>query len=204
MTTRIVLVDDHRVVARSLKAFLESFAGLQVVGTAASGEDVLARLDEWEPDIIIQDLLLPGGLDGVETTRRVMRRAPQVKVIVLTASTDEARMLGALRAGALGYVRKDAEPEVLLDAVRAVAAGRRFVDAPAQPPSEELTARERDVLVRLTRGSSNREIAEQLGVGEETVKTHVAHLLSKLGADNRVQALARALKLGLVALDQLE
>lgn len=204
MTTRIVLVDDHRVVARSLKAFLESFAGLQVVGTAASGEDVLARLDEWAPDIIIQDLLLPGGLDGVETTRRVMRRAPQVKVIVLTASTDEARMLGALRAGALGYVRKDAEPEVLLDAVRAVAAGRRFVDAPAQPPSEELTARERDVLVRLTRGSSNREIAEQLGVGEETVKTHVAHLLSKLGADNRVQALARALKLGLVALDQLE
>ncbi len=204
MTTRIVLVDDHRVVARSLKAFLESFAGLQVVGTAASGEDVLARLDEWAPDIIIQDLLLPGGLDGVETTRRVMRRAPQVKVIVLTASTDEARMLGALRAGALGYVRKDAEPEVLLDAVRAVAAGRRFVDAPAQPPGEELTARERDVLVRLTRGSSNREIAEQLGVGEETVKTHVAHLLSKLGADNRVQALARALKLGLVALDQLE
>jgi DNA-binding NarL/FixJ family response regulator len=204
MSTRIALVDDHRVVARSLKAYLESFAGLQVIGIAASGEDLLAKLDQWQPDIVIQDLLLPGGIDGVETTRRVLKRSPDTRVIVLTASTDEARMLGALRAGARGYVRKDAEPEVLLDAVRAVAAGRRFVDAPAQAPVEDLTARERDVLARVLRGASNREIADELGVGEETVKTHVAHLLNKLQAENRVQAVARALKLGLVDLDELD
>lgn len=200
---RIALVDDHRVVTRSLKAFLETFDGIRIVGMAASGEELLERLEEWQPEIVVQDLLLPGGMDGVETTRQVLKRAPAVKVIVLTASTDEARMMGALRAGAAGYVRKDAEPETLLAAVRAVARGRHYYDVPAMTGDEELTPREREVLRLVALGRSNREIAESLGVGEETVKTHVTNVLSKLMADNRAQAVVQALKRGLVALDEL-
>ena len=101
----IALVDDHRVVARSLKAYLESFPDLRVVGIATSGEELLKHLLEWNPQVVLQDLLMPGGIDGIETTRRILQCAPTVKVIALTASTDEARMMGVLRAGAVGYVR---------------------------------------------------------------------------------------------------
>ena len=198
------MVDDHRVVVRSLKAFLESFEGLRVVGTASSGEELLERLDDWRPEIVVQDLLLPGGIDGVETTRRVLQRVPGVKVIVLTASTDEARMMGALRAGAVGYVRKDAEPERLLEAVRAVARGKSYFDVAATGEKEALTAREREVLRLVALGRSNKEIADELRIGDETVKTHVTNVLGKLMAENRAQAVVQALKRGLVALDELE
>lgn len=201
---RIVLVDDHRVVARSLKAYLESFEGFEVVGMAGSGEELLKRLEEWAPEIVVQDLLLPGGMDGVETTRRLLERAPGVKVIVLTASTDEARMMGALRAGAVGYVRKDAEPERLLEALRAVARGRSYYDVAAAGVEEELTGREREVLRLVALGRSNKEIADELGIGDETVKTHVGHVLGKLMAENRAQAVVQALKRGLVEIDELE
>ena len=121
--TTIALVDDHRVVTRSLKAYLESFPEFRVVGIAVSGEELLDHLDAWKPDVVLQDLLLPGGIHGIETTKRIVARAPATRVIALTASIDEARMMGALRAGASGYVRKDAEPETLLAAVRAVVRG---------------------------------------------------------------------------------
>src|SRR2546425_9436114 len=104
--TSIALVDDHRVVTRSLKAYLESFPEFRVVGIAASGEELLEHLDAWKPDVVLQDLLLPGGLHGIETTKRILARAPSTRVIALTASIDEARLVGALRAGASGYVRK--------------------------------------------------------------------------------------------------
>ena len=204
---RVVLVDDHRVVARSLQAYLESFPDIEVAGTAASGEELLRNLDAWKPAIVIQDLLLPGGIDGVETTRRVRARWPQVAVIALTASMDEARMDGVLRAGARGYVRKDADPEILLAAVRAVARGRMFLD-----PSiggriagavEELTPREIEVVRLLAAGRSNKEIADALAIGEETVKTHVGRVLGKLHAENRAGAVIQALKRGLVSLEEL-
>jgi NarL family two-component system response regulator LiaR len=197
-------------VARSLKAYLESFADLEVAGMAASGEEILARLDEWRPQVILQDLLLPGGMDGVETARRIAKHAPHVKVIALTASTDEARMMGALRAGASRYVRKSADPETLLAAVRAVAQGRTYIDpavarqvANASPWKEELTARETEVLKYLVQGRSNREIAEALTISEETVKTHVGRVLAKLEAENRAQAIVQALRHGLVSLEEL-
>ncbi|MCU1237871.1 MAG: response regulator transcription factor, partial [Candidatus Solibacter sp.] len=151
---RIALVDDHRVVARSLQSYLE--------------------------------------------------RVPDtgVRVIALTASMDEARMAGVLRAGAAGYVRKDADPEILLAAVRAVARGKTFIDPPVavrfSSVTDELTRRELDVLRLLVDGLSNKEIAGALDVREETVKTHVANVLGKLHADNRAQAVAQALKRGLV------
>jgi len=206
----IALVDDHRVVSRSLKAYLESFPDLKVVGIAASGEDLLAHINEWKPQVVIQDLLMPGGMNGIDTTRRVLARAPAARVIALTASVDEARMMGVLRAGASGYIRKDAEPETLLAAVRAVASGRTYIDPSVgrqlltTGAADDLTARERDVLRELALGRSNREIAASLDIGDETVKTHVANLLSKLGVENRAQAIVQALKRGLVSLDDLE
>jgi len=210
--TRLALVDDHRLVASSLKAYLESFADMQVVGVASSGEELLERLAEWRPAIVLQDLLLPGGMDGIETTRRVLQRAPGVKVIALTASLDEARMMGVLRAGAAGYVRKDADPEVLLAAVRAVARGKTYIDpsvarlvlhaSTADP--DDLTPRELEVLRRLALGRTNKEIASELFISEETVKTHIGKVLAKLDVENRAQAIVAALKRGLVTLEELQ
>lgn len=207
----IAIVDDHRVVARSLKAYLESFEDLEVVGMASSGEELLERLSEWRPQIVLQDLLLAGGIDGVETTRRIVEAARSTRVIALTASTDEARMMGVLRADAVGYVRKDAEPEVLLAAVRAVARGKTYIDPAvaravldAADPREELTPRETEVLRQLAFGRSNKDISTALAIGEETVKTHVASILSKLAVENRAQAIVQSLKRGLVSLEELE
>jgi NarL family two-component system response regulator LiaR len=209
-SVRLVLVDDHRVVTRSLKTYLESFPDIEVVGTAASGEELLEHVDKWKPQIVLQDLLLPGGMDGIEATRRVIERRPDVKVIALTASIDEARMMGVLRAGAVGYVRKDADPETLLAAVRAVARGRTYIDPSvsdqvlhASSPRDELTPREREVLRRLALGLSNRDIADALCISEETVKTHVGSVLGKLQVENRAQAIVQALRRGLVTLEEL-
>lgn len=209
--TSIVLVDDHRVVTRSLKAYLESFPDLAVVGIASSGEELLEHVEHWRPDVVLQDLLLPGGMDGIATTRRLLERWPGMKVIALTALLDEARMMGVLRAGALGYVRKDADPEILLAAVRRVAAGKPYIDpgvgrqlVHAASSPDDLTAREVDVLRLLAIGRSNKEIATSLGIGDETVKTHVGHVLAKLQVENRTQAIVSALKRGLVTLEDLE
>jgi NarL family two-component system response regulator LiaR len=153
---------------------------------------------------------MPGGMDGIETTGRILKRAPAVKVIALTASMDEARMMGVLRAGAVGYIRKDAEPETLLAAVRAVAQGRTYIDpsvgryilqAPALP--DDLTPREVEVLRQLALGLANKEIAHALSISEETVKSHVGNVFSKLQVENRSQAIVQALKRRLVKLEEL-
>lgn len=208
---QVAIVDDHRVVGRSLRSYLESFPDLKVVGVAASGEELLAHLGEWKPRVVLQDLLLPGGIDGIETTRRIRERAPAVAVVALTASLDEARMMGALRAGAAGYVRKDAEPELLLAAVRAVARGKTFIDPAVAgqvldgaSSRADLTTREVEVLRHLALGRSNKEIGDALSISEETVKTHVARLLAKLQAENRAQAIVHALQRGVVSLDELQ
>jgi DNA-binding NarL/FixJ family response regulator len=209
MSITIALVDDHRVVSHSLQAYLESFPDLRVIGIAASGEELLEHLDEWKPQVVLQDLLIPGGLSGIETTERVLARAPATRVIALTASIDEARLMGALRVGAAGYVRKDAEPETLLAAVRAVARGKTFIDPAAARQlanahgRDALTTRESEVLRHVALGDSNRTIAAAFDITEETVKTHVAHLLSKLGVENRGQATAEALRRGLIAVEDL-
>ena len=208
----VALVDDHRIVAASLKAYLESFPDIRVVGMAATGEELLRHLDEWRPSVVVQDLLLPGGMDGIETTRRTLEREPAVRVVALTASLDEARMMGVLRAGAAGYVRKDADPEVLLAAVRAVARGKTYIDPSvarqvldASPAAaDDLTARELEVLRRLALGHTNKQIGAALCISEETVKTHIAKLLAKLDAENRAQAIVHALKRGLVTLEELQ
>jgi two-component system, NarL family, response regulator LiaR len=207
---RIAISDDHRVVGRSLQAYLESFPEFSVVGIAASGEQLLSELEEWKPDIVLQDLLLPGGIDGVETTRRVLQRSPQTRVIAVTASVDEARLMAVLRCGAAGYVRKDADPETLVAALRAVAAGKTYIDPSVSRQllrgnaEDDLTAREREVLRALALGRSNRQIASMLQISEETVKTHVAHLLAKLEVENRAQAIVQSLKRGILSLEELD
>jgi DNA-binding NarL/FixJ family response regulator len=210
-TISVAIVDDHRVVARSLKVFLESFPDFEVVGVAATGEELLDNLHLWKPHVVQQDLLLPGGIDGIETTRRIRERAPAVRVLALTASMDEPRMMGVLRAGAAGYLRKDADPETLLAAVRAVARGKTYIDPAvarevlrASSHEEILTPRELDVLRQIALGCSNKEFANALAIGDETVKTHVGNVLAKLQVENRAQAAVQALKRGLVSLEELE
>ena len=212
---RLALVDDHRVVRRGLRSFLEAFPDITVVGEASSGEAALEEIEAWLPDVVIMDLLLPGGMDGIEATRRIRSITPHTQVVVLTAYTDEARVVAALRAGAIGYVRKDAKPEVLLAAVRAAARGQSMLDpaiagtvlqelvASAQV-QEDLTERELEVLRLLAHGRTNRQIADELIVGAETVKTHVGNILAKLHLAHRTQAVVQALKQGLISLDEIE
>jgi len=163
------------------------------------------------PQVVVLDLLMPGGLDGVETARRLHETHPDIRIVALTASVDEARLIGVLRAGACGYVRKDADPEVLLAAIRAAALGRTFVDpsvaggilsASPRTPSA-ISSRELEVLRQIAFGRTNREIAGRLFVSEETVKTHVGRILDKLDLQHRTQLVAYALKHGLVRLEEL-
>lgn len=212
---RVVLVDDHHVVRRGLRSFLDSFADITVIGEAANGEELLAQVEQWQPDVVVMDLLMPGGMTGIETTRRLRILLPQTQVVVLTAYTDEARVIAALRVGAIGYVRKDAAPDLLLSAVRSAALGRSVLDpkiagAVLQELLEQssiepgLTERELEVLRQLAHGRTNREIAMQLIISEETVKSHVGNLLAKLQLAHRTQAALYALKQGVVGLDELD
>lgn len=212
---RVALVDDHAVVRRGLRTFFESYPDFTIVGEEASGEEALAHLEAWLPDVVVMDLLLPGGMDGIEAIRRVRALSPHTQAVALTSATDDARVVAALRAGAIGYVRKDANPEVLLDAVRAAARGRSLLDpqvagavlaelAHGGKAEGELTEREREVLRQLALGRTNREIAEALVVSEETIKTHVGNILSKLQLASRMQAVLYALKRGLISLDELD
>ena len=201
-----MLVDDHRVSRNSLESYLGLFSDIEVVGIAGSGEEALDHLAEWQPDVILMDMLMPGGMDGVSATRYIKEQMPGVKVIAMTSAADETRMLGAIRAGASGYVRKDAQPSVVLGAIRSVAAGQAYADpAPVAKGAgaEELSPRETEVLLQMAFGRSNKEIAEALRITEETVKSHVGNLLSKLRLDNRTQAVVYALKRGLVSLEEL-
>jgi NarL family two-component system response regulator LiaR len=212
---RLVLVDDHRVVRRGLRSYLEAFPDITVVGEASTGEEALEAIESWLPDVVVMDLLMPGGIDGIEATRRIRAITPHTQVVVLTAYTDDARVVAALRAGAIGYVRKEADPEILMAAVRAAARGQSMLD-PAIAGSvlqdlvssarakDALTEREMEVLRLLAHGQTNREIAEGLVVGEETVKTHVGNILAKLHLAHRTQAVIHALKQGLISLDEIE
>jgi NarL family two-component system response regulator LiaR len=213
---QVVLVDDHHVVRRGLRSFLESFPDIVVIGEAANGEEALQKVETWLPDVVVMDVRMPGGIDGIETTRHLRMVSPHTQVVVLTAFTDDARLVAALRVGAIGYVRKDAAPETLLAAVRGAARGQSVLEPGVAGrvlqellhtsglAENTLTERETEVLRQLAHGRTNREIAELLTISEETVKTHVGNILSKLHLAHRTQAALYALKQGLVTLDELE
>lgn len=212
--TRLILVDDHHVVRCGLRSYLESFCDIRVVAEASTGEDAVKEVERWLPDIAVVDLLLPGGIDGIETTRQIRAVSPHTHVVVLTAQTDNSRVIAALRAGALGYIRKDSAPELLLAAVRSATrsqsvldpsvAGEVLQDLVGEPEVKSmLTEREMQVLRLLTNGQTNKQIAQALVVSEETVKTHVGNILAKLHLVHRTQAALYALKRGLISLDDV-
>ena len=212
---RVVLADDQTVVREGLVTLLGLLPGVAVVGAAADGEQAVALVAEQRPDVLLVDLRMPR-CDGVEATRRVREQYPETEVVVLTTYTDDDSVLSALRAGARGFLTKDADAEAIARALHAAAAGqstmdgevqRRLVAAamsggqPSRPTAEAadgLTPREIEVLRLIAAGMSNTEIARKLVVSEATVKTHVNHLFAKANLRDRAQAVAYAYKTGLV------
>jgi NarL family two-component system response regulator LiaR len=206
---RVLLVDDHAVVREGLRTFLQLQDGIEIVGEAADGEEAVREAERLRPDVILMDLVMPK-LDGVGAMRQLRRRLPGSRVIVLTSFAQDDRLLPAIQAGAAGYLLKNVEPAELARAVKEAHAGgtlldptvaSRLVEAIAQRPGEEpherLTAREREVLALITLGRSNKRIASELGIAEKTVKTHVGHVLAKLGVPDRTGAALLAVREGL-------
>jgi DNA-binding NarL/FixJ family response regulator len=216
---RVLAADDQRVVREGLAMLLGLLPDVEVVGTAANGEEALALAAELRPDVILMDLRMPR-MDGVEATRRLRASHPEIKIVVLTTYADDRSVIEALRAGALGYLTKDAGADEIRQALRRVASGQASLDpavqmhlidaitttnsssdTPATPASElpaGLTPREAEVLGLIGAGLSNTEIATQLFVSEATVKSHVNHMLPKIGARDRAQAVGYAYRHGLV------
>jgi DNA-binding NarL/FixJ family response regulator len=213
---RVLLADDQRVVREGLGTLLGLLAGVEVVGTAADGEEALALAAELHPDVVLMDLRMPR-CDGVEATRRLLERDSNVKVLMLTTYADDRSVIDALRAGARGYLTKDAGAEEIRQALEQVTRGRAAIDpavqhhlldaitvAPADARPEPvpqlpdgLTPREAEVLALIARGLSNTEIADRLVVSETTVKSHVNHLFAKTGVRERAQAVTYAYQHGL-------
>jgi NarL family two-component system response regulator LiaR len=206
----VLLVDDHAVVREGLRSFLELQDGIEVVAEAADGEAAVRAAEAWKPDVVLMDLVMPR-LDGVGAMRELGRRLPSARVIVLTSFPDDDRLLPAIQAGAAGYLLKNADPQEVVRAVRAAHAGEALLDPavaarlvaaiaqrPGPEPAERLTPREREVLALIARGMPNKLIARELEISEKTVKTHVGHVLAKLGVTDRTQAALQAVREGLV------
>jgi NarL family two-component system response regulator LiaR len=205
---RVLIVDDHAMLRRGLVTFLLSFDDLELVGEAANGVEALRLCDEVQPDVVLMDLVMPE-MDGSTATRAIRQHHPQVQVIALTSFREEELVQGALEAGAIGYLLKNASADELADAIRAAHAGRptlapeaaeALIHAATHPPalSQDLTPREREVLALMVEGLRNAEIAERLTVSPSTVKFHVSQILSKLGVSSRTEAVALALQHNLV------
>ncbi|WP_405680122.1 response regulator transcription factor [Streptomyces sp. NBC_00868] len=206
---RVVLVDDHQVVRRGLRTFLEVQDDIEVVGEASDGEEGVARAEELRPDVILMDVKMPG-TDGIEALRRLRELANPARVLIVTSFTEQRTVIPALRAGAAGYVYKDIDPDALAGAIRSVHAGHVLLEPEVavtllsqeeQSPSAgrpgSLTDREREVLGLIADGRSNREIARALVLSEKTVKTHVSNILMKLDLSDRTQAALWAVRHGL-------
>lgn len=205
---RIVIADDHPVVREGLAAILSTQPDFTVVGEAAGGDELLARAAALRPEVALVDLEMPG-LDGVAAIRRLPEVAPETRALVLTAFDSDERIIGALQAGARGYLLKGAPRAQIFEAVRAVAAGgsllqptvaARLAARVARPAPPSLTPREREVLLLVAQGRSNKEIAAALGVVERTVKFHLSAAMARLGAANRTEAVTLAAQHGLITL----
>ncbi|MEI5526724.1 response regulator transcription factor [Streptomyces brasiliscabiei] len=202
----LLVVDDHPVVRDGLRGMFDNAPGFRVLGEASNGVEAVALTAALDPDVVLMDLRMPGG-GGVDAIRELTRRAARAKVLVLTTYDTDSDTLPAIEAGATGYLLKDAPREELFTAVRAAAEGRtvlspavasRLVSAVRTPAHEPLSAREREVLTLVARGTANREIARELFISEATVKTHLTHLYAKLGVKDRAAAVAKAYERGIL------
>jgi NarL family two-component system response regulator LiaR len=208
MAISVLITDDHKVVRQGLKMVLDLDPELEVVGEAENGEEAARLARRLEPDVVVMDLVMPV-MNGVEATRIIRRELPDTQVVALTSVLQDASVIGAVRAGAIGYLLKNTGSDELCRTIKAAAAGQvqlapeaaarlmREVSAPENP--EALTERETDVLKLIARGMANRQIARSLYIGEKTVKTHVSHILLKLGVNSRTQAALYAARTGLVS-----
>lgn len=210
---RVFLVDDHRVVRTGLAAYLGGEPGMRVVGQASDGAEALdeiAVLDRGgeRPDVILMDLMMPVR-DGIATTSEVKRRWPEIEIVAVTSFVEEEKVRGALEAGAAGYLLKDADAPEVTAAIRSAVAGEVHLDPAAaraltaslrapRHDQAQLTPREREVIVAVASGATNRQIARTLGLSERTARTHVSNILAKLGLTSRTQAAMWAVREGLV------
>jgi NarL family two-component system response regulator LiaR len=215
---KVLIVDDHRVVRQGLRTFLELQDDIVVVGEAENGLVALEMVRQFNPHVVLMDLVMPG-LDGISATRQVKSLGSNVKVIALTSFTEDDKVFPAIQAGASGYLLKDVSPDDLVDAIRAAHRGearlhpdiaRKLMEQVAHQPAitrapqvEALTERERDVIQLVAQGCSNQEIAKKLVISEKTVKTHVSNILSKLNLEDRTQMAIYAIKNGLAGPDFL-
>ncbi|MCZ2110318.1 MAG: response regulator transcription factor [Dehalococcoidia bacterium] len=205
---RILIADDHAVVRQGLRMFLSLDPELEVIGEANNGAEALELAGKLQPDVVLMDLLMPV-MDGITAIGRVRQQFPDIEVLALTSVLEDASVVGAVKAGAIGYLLKDTQADELRRAIRAAADGQvqlapqaaarllREVRTPEAP--EPLTDRENEVLTLLASGRANKEIARDLQIGEKTVKTHVSNILGKLGVQSRTQAALFAVRTGLVA-----
>lgn len=208
MTIRIVIADDHKVVRQGLRLFLHVDPELVIVGEAGNGREALALARELRPDVVLMDVLMPV-MDGIAATEAIRRELPETEILALTSVLEDTAVVEIMRAGAIGYLLKDVDGDELCRAIRAAAAGRVQLapeaaalllhELRALDHAEPLTERETEVLRLLARGQSNREIASSLHLKEETVKTHVSKILSKIGVRSRTQAAIYAIRNGLLA-----
>lgn len=216
MAIRILLADDHSVVLEGLRMFLGRDPELLVVGEANDGAEAIQLARQLRPDVVLMDLLMPV-VDGIAATATIRQECPETEIIAMTSVLESATVVGAIKAGAIGYLLKDTQAAELRRMIKAAASGQvqlspqasaylmravRVDEARMEKEKEPLTSRETDVLRLLAQGFSNKEIARQLQLVEDTIKTHVRHILAKLGVQSRTQAVLCALDLGLVSAEQ--
>jgi DNA-binding NarL/FixJ family response regulator len=209
MPIQVLIADDHSVVRQGLRMFLSSDPELEIVGEARDGAEAVSLARRLHPDVVLMDLLMPV-MDGIAATTAIRREAPDTEVVALTSVLEDAAVVDAVRAGAIGYLLKDTDAHELRRAIKAAAAGQVHLSPQAaarllsevrtpEKASEPLTEREMDVLRLLAQGKTNKEIARELNIAEQTVKTHVSHVLDKLEVPSRTQAALYAIRVGLVS-----
>ena len=211
MPIRTLIVDDHSVVRQGLRMLLALDPELEIVGEAENGAEAVKLAAELRPEVVLMDMLMPV-MDGITATGEIRRELPDTEVIALTSVLEDGAVIGAIKAGAIGYLLKDTQSDELRRAIKAAAAGQvqlspaaatrlmREVRAPDMAAAETLTERESDVLRQIAQGKANKEIAQALVIGEKTVKTHVSNILQKLGVQSRTQAALYAAQNGLAEL----
>jgi DNA-binding NarL/FixJ family response regulator len=211
MAIRIIIADDHSVVRQGLKMFLGLDPDLEIIGEAADGAEAVKMAHELNPDVVLMDMLMPV-MDGITATQHIRKELPDTEVIALTSVLEDGAVIGAVKAGAIGYLLKDTQADELRAAIKSAAAGQvqlspaaaarlmREVRTPEPAAAQPLTDRETDVLKLLAQGKANKEIAFELIIGEKTVKTHVSNILLKLGVQSRTQAALYAAQNGLAEL----